>query len=346
MRRIARLPMIFPVIVVATIALTLACASALAIAHYSFGWPWGETLPPKPQPGEPTFLDALKLGLTIGAGFGGAVALVVAYRRQGIHERQEPRERYGAAVAQLGSENATARLAGVYALANLADEWHAQRQQCVDVLCAYLRLPWQSTPDDEHPLAARTISKTVSREPDESRTYTYRDSTGETEVRKTIVRVIADHLRPTGAAGLRRMRIRDALRQGNRYRGGAWSHLQLDFTNAALPHVNMSDCVLPPKLSFGGATFTRDAVFVDATFTGAAWFSDATFTEDAWFSDATFTEDAWFSDATFTGDAVFSDATFTGAASFDRATLGGTARGEIAAFLTPEQLAKVASNAE
>ncbi|MGL5825375.1 MAG: pentapeptide repeat-containing protein, partial [Nocardioides sp.] len=320
MRRIARLPMIVPVIVVATIALTLACASALAIAHYSFGWPWGETLPPKPQPGEPTFLDALKLGLTIGAGFGGAVALVVAYRRQGIHERQEPRERYGAAVAQLGSENATARLAGVYALANLADEWPAQRQQCVDVLCAYLRLPWQSTPDDEHPLAARTISKTVSREPDESRTYTYRDSTGETEVRKTIVRVIADHLRPTGADGLRRMRIRDALRRENRHRDGAWSHLQLDFTNAALPHVNMSDCVLPPKLSFGGVTFTRDAWFGDATFTGDAWFGDATFTGDAGFDGATFTGTALFAGVTFTGAAGFEGATFTTDAGFDGAT--------------------------
>jgi hypothetical protein len=33
------------------------------------------------------------------------------------------------------------RLAGVYAMARLADDWEDQRQTCIDVLCAYLRMP-------------------------------------------------------------------------------------------------------------------------------------------------------------------------------------------------------------
>lgn len=35
----------------------------------------------------------------------------------------------------------------VYALARLADDWEEQRQVCIDVLCAYLRMPYQPDPD-------------------------------------------------------------------------------------------------------------------------------------------------------------------------------------------------------
>jgi hypothetical protein len=277
-----RAPMIVIVMSVAAVAVGIAVLSALVIAHYSFGWPWFVVRPAE-SPDDHNFLDALRLGLTIGAGFGGAVALVVAYRRQGIHERQEPRDRYGVAVSQLGSETPVIRLAGVYALANLADEWPAQRQQCVDVLCAYLRLPWESAPDPDHPLAARTITRTVAHEPQETRTYAYPDAHGEAEVRKTILRVIADHLRPGGAAGSRRIWRRNGWRL-SRLRGGAWSHLRLDFTSATLPSASMSDCVIPPTASFRVATFTRDASFAGVTFTGDAYFDRVTFTGTASFN--------------------------------------------------------------
>jgi len=47
--------------------------------------------------------------------------------------------RFQDASKQLGEEHPTVRLAGLYAMAQLADEWTQQRQTCVDVLCAYLR---------------------------------------------------------------------------------------------------------------------------------------------------------------------------------------------------------------
>jgi hypothetical protein len=49
--------------------------------------------------------------------------------------------RYQDAANQLGHAKASVRLAGVYAMARLADDWAAHRQECVDVLCAYLRMP-------------------------------------------------------------------------------------------------------------------------------------------------------------------------------------------------------------
>jgi hypothetical protein len=41
---------------------------------------------------------------------------------------------------------AAVRLAAVYAMAGLADDWEENRQTCVDVLCAYLRMPYPPDP--------------------------------------------------------------------------------------------------------------------------------------------------------------------------------------------------------
>jgi hypothetical protein len=49
-------------------------------------------------------------------------------------------KRFQEAAAQLGNTEAAVRLAGVYALGRLADDWEEQRQVCVDVLCSYLRI--------------------------------------------------------------------------------------------------------------------------------------------------------------------------------------------------------------
>src|SRR5215469_8245346 len=56
-------------------------------------------------------------------------------------------ERFGAAAGQLGTDKPpSVRLAGVYAMAGLADDWEDDRQTCIDVLCAYLRLGYPQEP--------------------------------------------------------------------------------------------------------------------------------------------------------------------------------------------------------
>jgi hypothetical protein len=51
-------------------------------------------------------------------------------------------ERFATAAEELGEDKPPAvRLAGTHALAGLADDWPENRQTCVDILCAYLRLP-------------------------------------------------------------------------------------------------------------------------------------------------------------------------------------------------------------
>jgi type II secretory pathway pseudopilin PulG len=79
--------------------------------------------------------------------------------------------RYHEATAQLGHTDSAVRLAGVHAIALLADDWDEQRQMCIDVLTSYLQVPYQA--DESH--------------------HAFRH--GERETRRNILRVIRNHLR-------------------------------------------------------------------------------------------------------------------------------------------------------
>ena len=107
------------------------------------------------------------------AGAGALVALVMAYRRQRVaeitavldserwqataaHDRTRLlNERFTTIAAQLGDDQAAVRLAGVHAMAGLADDWEENRQTCIDVLCAYLRMPYEPDPDEGAPAPER-----------------------------------------------------------------------------------------------------------------------------------------------------------------------------------------------
>jgi hypothetical protein len=119
------------------------------------------------------------------AGAGALVALVMAYRRQRVaedtasHDRMRVlNERFTAIAGQLGDAQPAVRLAGVHAMAGLADDWKENRQTCVDVVCAYLRLPYDPDPGEGAAPAERAA---------------YR---ADREVRHTVIRLIGAHLRP------------------------------------------------------------------------------------------------------------------------------------------------------
>lgn len=114
-------------------------------------------------------------------GLGGAAFL--AYRKQisteathlldeATHRLEQSsglRNRYTTGAEQLGHDSAAIRLAGVYALASLADDWHAfgnddERQVCVDLLCAYLRTDRPTlTPGAEQ--AAKPVGRVLAGHP-------------------------------------------------------------------------------------------------------------------------------------------------------------------------------------
>ncbi|MFD8963333.1 pentapeptide repeat-containing protein, partial [Streptomyces anulatus] len=127
-----------------------------------------------------TLFDLVKLSFGVVAGAGALVALVVAYRRQRVDEAGAHREatrlhteRFSQAVDKLGSDSPAVRLGGVHALAGLADDApdDSLRQTCIDVLCAYLQLPFTPDPgtdpahQEEHHryLAFRKVRHTIRR---------------------------------------------------------------------------------------------------------------------------------------------------------------------------------------
>lgn len=105
-------------------------------------------------------IDAIKTALGAGAGTGGGVALLLAARRQWLSERAQAyteedsaerriTELYTTAVDQLGSEKAAVRLGGLYALERLGHDHTQHGQTVVDVMCAYLRMPYEPEDDPE-----------------------------------------------------------------------------------------------------------------------------------------------------------------------------------------------------
>jgi hypothetical protein len=128
----------------------------------------------------------IETAVTVITLIGAVLAGLYAYRKQLLSEGDSHRadanqlaERYSKAAEQLGHDQAAVRLAGVYAMGHLADDWPEQRQVCIDVLCAYLRMPYEADPTEPGFMK------------------------GEREVRLTIIRTIRDHLQdPTSAHGM------------------------------------------------------------------------------------------------------------------------------------------------
>ncbi|NUR00858.1 MAG: hypothetical protein HOY79_31330 [Streptomyces sp.] len=112
--------------------------------------------------------DTVKAALLVIGGSGALAGLYVAYRKQRTDEANHLRdqdklftERYTAAVAQLGNTaSAAIRLGGVYALARIADDSARDRPTCLEVLCAYLRMPYDPDDADAEP-AERQVRSTA-----------------------------------------------------------------------------------------------------------------------------------------------------------------------------------------
>lgn len=134
-------------------AVGLALGAGLAVALAAYGI-LHAVLPASEAKAAP--IDITRVALTIVAGVGGIVALVIAYRRQRDIEQSRFIERFGAAAGQLGATDVAVRVAGVYAMASAADESDGpRRQQCIDVLCGYLRLPYDPGPWQQRPRQTR-----------------------------------------------------------------------------------------------------------------------------------------------------------------------------------------------
>ncbi|MEU6585917.1 pentapeptide repeat-containing protein [Nocardia sp. NPDC046763] len=79
-------------------------------------------------------------------------------RRRRDRAERSRLDRFDTATAHLGADDASDRIAGVRAMADLADEWDWRgRQDCIDSLCGYLRAYRQDDQD-----VRRTITRVIS----------------------------------------------------------------------------------------------------------------------------------------------------------------------------------------
>ncbi|MGW9265363.1 pentapeptide repeat-containing protein [Gordonia terrae] len=272
------------------------------------------------------------------------------YRQTERHFRTTNRQdRYTTIASQLADPNAAVRIAAVYALEALADDWldsssvswldyvrqrawtkakvgkvregarsaaRRQAQVCVSVLCAYLRTPLALPPNSAHTLVERSVKVVDGSNSTEDR-HAYQPS--DIHVRKAITDVIETHCS-------RVMRV-----------GGDWSDLVFDFEGADLYDVRFSYCRFGSPLSFMRATFHRGASFGGTVFDYSVHFSGAKFMDGmgnfynvqfqrkASFGRVRFEYGGWFDEAEFSGEADFEGATFDVMPRFPKAVFKGKA---------------------
>jgi len=206
------------------------------------------------------------------------------------------RERYTEAAEQLGSKSFAIRFAGVYAFASLADDWltigkPAECQVCVDVLCAYLRTPTSAYSDNDD-----------DADDDEVERSRPTAASQEDEVRKAILRVIADKTRIPKPGEAR----------------GTWQKCTFDLSNTTLWDVQLVGCKFDGGVDFTGTRFGGMPFFDRSEFVKTS-FAKARLTYGASFRKCVLGDGVKFDKAQFKGAIRFTQAQTSGLITFDEA---------------------------
>ena len=273
--------------------------------------------------------NIVKIALTLVGGVGAVAYLVIKYQERQQAGRAEKREKdrlvdtkVQDAINQLGSDKASTRIAGVYALTDIADRYKGgYRQRVVDILCGYLRSDRSSYAPDR------------SRQPVwDASGHLVESAASDEAVESTILSVMRDRLRKERKDDKTGETIVQTVDDDQLWCActfdlhGATFHEAVDLTDSTFECVpNFRGTKFERDADFHGAHFTGGADFREAHFTGYADFREAHFTGGAHFYGAHFTGYAHFYGAHFTGYAHFREAHFTGGANFVRARFRGDA---------------------
>lgn len=225
------------------------------------------------------------------------------------HDRERVAdERFARAVELLGHPADQVRVGALHALAGLARSRPAYTQTVLDVLCSYLRRPF------DHPMFAKIRGEKPpeDRDPFEEKEK-QRAADRWRQVRLTAQRLIADLL-PT-------VDVVDP------------PHYDLDLHGATLEYFDLSNRVigqlrlrltkLYESISFRGAHIHGKAWFTESHCWGRLYAPGIVFYDRAWFSRFTADGVVDFERAEFRGDTKFANATFAEGVSFRDATFAG-----------------------
>ena len=254
------------------------------------GWSIGATHDP---------LDRIKVTLTALGGVGAVGYLVIKYRERAALERGEADDKLVRAVQQLGDPSPQVRIAGVYALADVADTYgNPYHQRVVDILCGYLRT--------DRLLKDANGNTQYATNKDGSPNYSLPLS-ADAPVESTILSVLGSHLRSSATA------------KANHQSRGPWSFCTLDIHGAHITeHVNF-DYVHLGEIDARGTQFIKGASFTQTKFANRTSFDNSTFTQVVSFCKSEFENDVSFQNTIFNCVAYFSENSFKQDVDFSKA---------------------------
>jgi uncharacterized protein YjbI with pentapeptide repeats len=264
-------------------------------------------------------VEIIKTGVTAVAGAVGLAVFWLGIRRQLLAERTQSEveraqqvseydaserrttELYMKAADQLDSEKAAVRLAGLYAFERLAQSDPRHRQTIVEVLCAFLRMPFAPPPYRKATAATTSdivnaiasgasvsLSEMLQRQPSETDEAQYENQ----EVRMAAQRILQRNLQQDGGW------------EGVAIDLSGASLVDFDFSGVRVAGARFSDSRFHGRTSFSGAHFNGPSDFTGSVFDcpqefEAPSFDGAVFTQEARFTQSFSTKGWSFRGATF-----------------------------------------------
>ena len=233
-------------------------------------------------------------------------------------------ERYLKAVELLDSAHSYTRLGGVHALVGLADEYladqalqaeekHTEGQRIVDVLCAYIRAPFELALRYDELSQDKPNPHSAYRENHQEFSVHRAELLAEAKVRQRALQEIHRRLRHFPQGGRRN------------YVEGSWSGFEYDFSNSVFFYpVDMKDSWYQNSVDFSGCTYYASAEFSGSTYERSAYFCDSTYYDWVFFNNSTYCGDAQWSGSTYHDSARFSWSVYYGEVSFHDSVYGGS----------------------
>ena len=233
-------------------------------------------------------------------------------------------ERFLKAVELLDSARSYTRLGAVHALVGLADEYladkslsaeekHAEGQRIVDVLCAYIRSPFELVFRYDELSQNKPNPHSAYSENHQEFSVHRAELLAEAKVRQQALQEIHRRLRH--------------FPQGDRrnYVEGSWSGFEYDFSNSVFFYpVDMKDSWYQNSVDFSGCTYYASAEFSGSTYERSAYFCDSTYYDWVFFNNSTYCGEAQWSGSTYHDSARFSWSVYYGEASFHDSVYGGS----------------------
>lgn len=238
-------------------------------------------------------------------------------------------ERYLKAVELLDSARSYTRLGGVHALVALADEYladkslsaeekHTEGQRIVDVLCTYIRSPFELAFQYDELSQNKPSPHGVYGDNHQDFYMHKAELLAEAKVRQQALQEIHRRLHH--------------FPQGDRrnYVEGSWSGFEYDFSNSVFFYpvdmkdswyqnsVDFSGCTYYASAEFNGSTYERNAYFVDSTYCDWVFFNNSTYCGEAQWSGSTYYDSARFNWSVYYGEVSFHDSVYGGSVFFDQ----------------------------